>query len=173
MSGYLMVPQLLPQKKKTARRGSTKATKSKKPAAVDYTFRIDRWAFVYHFGMETWKPSLSAPWSEIMQLRLFGEIIEPVKLKRADREILIFADRSILPLEGQPYKHAPPAGHFTYVGREPKIYLKIPIDMLPVVIQMLCAGRYKSVKFKGSENETGDPIVVQYEFRDTNSNDTL
>ncbi len=153
---------------------------------IQHTLRITSWNFDYMFGLNPVK-AIREAYSDYRHLELRVSILEPKGLKATVGRIVIFPDETFA--ESSPLRRSPPAwvsdrrtsdraqklrpvGHVSYRGKDYSAHLHMPPDALPLVLQMLAAGRYHFLAFEAGKGGR-DAEVFYFRFADRAEDDDV
>ncbi|MEN8136171.1 MAG: hypothetical protein ABFS18_11645 [Thermodesulfobacteriota bacterium] len=133
-----------------------------------YIIEIDSWEAPYFFGVNFNKDIIDGPFWEHASVKISGKFIQPGKIEEKAVSISVYGDRDITPCLTDPVKYdeyKPKAvGTLTVRGKLRDGSAWFPIDILPVIISMLGAERYRYIAMQGHALYRGHANIRSVSF---------
>jgi hypothetical protein len=137
---------------------------------VQHVIRIESWNFDYTFGINDLK-YLTGPYSDYRHLKIRGAIVQPTSIKAREAEVTCFPDIQLMESNLKPTDKARPPGNVAHWGKDYSASLHMPADALPLVLQMLIAGRYRFVVFEAAKSFRGEAPIFYFRFSEALDDD--
>lgn len=129
---------------------------------IKYAVRIVRWAWEYEFGVNEDRYASFGNFSEFRSLVIEGTFLEPVEL--IDEAVKVY----LTPGNYEAWSRVPPTkvGQILRNGDGEYLlaFIGFPRDTLPLILQMLVAGRYQNVVLKGGRWFRGEVDLRSFGF---------
>jgi hypothetical protein len=127
---------------------------------VQHVVEIESWKFDYMFGIDD-TSFQRGPYYDMRHLQLHGSIIAPAGLKAAKGDVTCFPTESLVGASSARIpENIMPVGSLMYRGQAYAAYLYFPSDILPVILQMLAAGKYRYIIFEAAPG--GQEAAIYY-----------
>ena len=132
---------------------------------VQHVLKIENWRFNYSFGIGKTRfcPEL---YSDHRFLVLQVSIVAPKSIKATRGKVTCLAFDELIEGYKQPAAataQTRPVGEVGYRGSDYGATLTLPSDALPLILQMLIAGKYQFIEF---DAEKGGGDISSFGFRD-------
>lgn len=139
---------------------------------VQHVLKVESWRFNYMFGTGKTRfcPEL---YSDFRHLLIRVSIVQPKGIKAKQGEVTCLGYDYLMAGYKERAKESDrtrPVGHVSYRGADYSATLLLPSDALPLILQMLIAGRYRFIEFD-AEKGSRDAAIDRYSFRDHMENE--
>jgi hypothetical protein len=133
---------------------SKRPVRKVRPVSVQHVLKIESWRFIYSFGTGKTKfcPEL---YSDHRHLELKVSIVEPKGIKANRGLVRCFAYDGLIEGYKQPAASSAQTkavGEVYYRGADYQAILTLPTDALPLILQMLAAGKYRLIEFDADKD---------------------
>jgi hypothetical protein len=118
------------------------------PEKIRHVFRIEDWTFDYSYSVGLLRPD---EYTDSQHLKIEGSIIEPAKITAKRGTITCFPMAGLVGVDRShvtsTLEKPASVGAVYYRGKSYQTHLFFPADALPLILQMLLAGKYRHVTF--------------------------
>lgn len=118
--------------------------------AVYYVVELSDWDWSFMFGVSNARNIDHGPYSDYRHLHLYGKLLRPANLKTASVELTFLPNPELN--EARRDKHEPRfIGSLSLHHGKLDALLSMPADVLPDVLQMLIANRFRYAVLDGTK----------------------
>lgn len=146
-----------------------KKSNAKRAAPITYfVLPIEEWDWDYSFGINDWDLRPNDAYLDHRHLRIVGSLARPSAIR--GRKIRLSFIPDDLPQDIHRYRSKPESVGSMWLNRKELTMegvLSMPIDVLPNLIPMFLAGRFKYLIIDGLDFRRGNASVARYRFSAT------
>ena len=130
---------------------------------VQHVIRIEVWNWDFMFGIDDTK-FREGPYYDYRHLHLRGAILRPTDIKAREAEVTCFADTQLPGKSNEPIR---PVGFLSHSGKDYSANLHMPYDVLPLILLMLTASKYRFVAFEAAKSFRGEAPIFNFRFSES------
>ena len=132
---------------------------------VDYVLEIKDWDWSFSFGLN-YKPERDGPYYDFRHLELRGDLIRPKKISASGAAFTLLPDLRLN--EDQRDRHVwKGVGSVRRSRGTVSGLLSVPADVLPLLLQMLIAHRFRYLSLSGERLHYGHATIRTYTIETT------